>query len=153
VVTRRKRGFLLHLSLLGASPAVNQASSPRRHKRRVVFPRGGSTPDVSARQRIKVCPPGAARCVGTEVLEQETGGAVRPCKTNSPLNIGKGSAHSLSFAGKGSAQSEWTMGFARGTSVAKLGQVIREMKDKWRVVFVSPKGMRATGSARHCRCM
>ena len=76
VVTRPKGRFLLH-SPPGASRVV-QASSPGRHKRRVAFPRGGSSRDASARQSAGVQPPWVARPAGTEALEQETGGAVRP---------------------------------------------------------------------------
>lgn len=52
---------------------------------------------------------------GTEASERETGGAVRPRNTNSPSDIGKGSAHSLSFASEGGVQNKRRVGFARGT--------------------------------------
>lgn len=76
---------------------------------------------------------------GTGASEQETGGAVRPCKTNSPSGIGKGSVFSLSLASEGDTQTEWGAGFARGTWFAKVGQVAREANDRRCVVFMGPK--------------
>ena len=78
--------------------------------------------------------------VGTEALEQETRGGVRPGSTSSPSSIGKGSAHSLSLASEGGAQNAWDVGFARGTRLAKVGSVTREVKGRRCVVFVGPKG-------------
>lgn len=72
-----------------------------------------------ARQRTWAYPPTATS--GTEVQEQETGGAVRPGSTSSPSSTGKGSVHSPSLASKGGAQNKWDVGFARGTRIAKVG--------------------------------
>jgi hypothetical protein len=49
--------------------------------------------------------------MGTGVGEQETGGAVRPCTTSSPSDIGKGSARSPSLASEGSAQIKRNVGW------------------------------------------
>jgi DNA-binding CsgD family transcriptional regulator len=61
VVTWPKRG-VLPPSRQVRKHRVDQASSPGRHKRRVVFPRGGSSRDVSARRRIRVRPPHPKGC-------------------------------------------------------------------------------------------
>lgn len=99
--------------------------------------------------------PGSARPIrkagGTEALEQETRGGVRPGTTNSPSSIGKGSAHSPSLASEGGAQIAWDVGFARGTRIAKVGSVARGAKGRRCVVFGGPKGHRATGDAHRRR--
>lgn len=65
--------------------------------------------------------------------------------------IGKGSVISPSFAGKGSAQNERDVGFARGTRIAKVGQVTREVNGRRCVVFRGPKDHGATGDAHRRR--
>lgn len=57
---------------------------------------------------------------GTEVCEQETGGAVRPGKTNLPSKFGKGSGNSSSLASKSIPKIEWSMGIVRCTWFAKI---------------------------------
>jgi hypothetical protein len=49
--------------------------------------------------------------MGTGAGEKETGGAVRPCTTSSPSDIGKGSARSPSLASEGSAQFQRDVGW------------------------------------------
>ena len=59
--------------------------------------------------------------------------------------------HGLSLASEGGTQNEWDVGFARGTRLAKVGSVTREVKGRRCVVFGGPKGHRATGDAHRCR--
>lgn len=42
------------------------------------------------------------------------------------------------------------MASSKRAKVVTARQVIRKMKDKWRVAFCIPKGYETTGSARHC---
>lgn len=122
----------------------------------------GATSAVSSSQgaaligtRVQGKELGSARPVrkdgGTEALEQETRGGVRPGSTNSPSSTGKGSAHSPSLASEGGAQIERDVGFARGTRIAKVGSVARGAKGRRCVVFGGPKGHRATGDAHRRR--
>lgn len=100
MATRRKREFLLPLApRCSRSIGVDQASSPGRQKRRVVFPRGGAVRKVSAGRRTRVDRPGVIP--GTEVREQVTGGADRPCSTSSSPMTGKGSVLRSSLASEG----------------------------------------------------
>lgn len=78
---------------------------------------------------------------GTDVHEQETGGAVRLNKTNLSSKFGKSSGNSSSFASKSVPKIEWNMGIARCTCIAKIIRVDRGSKGMWCVVFMFPKGM------------
>lgn len=107
-------------SKAGIPASLGASTCPRvgegRSSKLTGLPKGGVSPTKwgaqigtrAAWERTWVQPP--AFGLGTDVQEQETGGAVRPCTTSSPPVAGKGSARSPSLASEGGAQIQWDAG-------------------------------------------